>query len=46
MSKTKVKLSSSKNSNLFDFDEKTDYLVIGLFFLLLAFFLIGGFLLR
>lgn len=46
MPKTKVKLSSSKTSSLFLFDEKTDYLLIGLFFLLLAFFLLGGFFLR
>lgn len=46
MDKTKRKFDESKSTNLFVFEGKNDYLLIGLLFLFVAVFLFGGFFLR
>lgn len=46
MSKHEQKTPLPKNTNLFVFEGKNDFLIIGVIFLLLAFFLLGGFFLK
>lgn len=46
MSKHQQKIPSSKTASLFVFEGKNDFLIIGIVFLLLAFFLFGGFFLK
>ena len=40
------KIYSKKHTSLFIFEGKTDYLIIGLGFLLISFFLFGGFFMK
>jgi len=46
MSENKQKIPLLGKSSLFIFEGKTDYLLIGVFFFLLAFFLYSGFFLQ
>lgn len=46
MSKFEKKSSSLKSDSLFVFEGKSDSLIIGVVFLLLAFFLLGGLFLK
>lgn len=46
MSRFEKRSSSIKSESLFVFEGKSDSLIIGVVFLLLAFFLLGGFFLK
>jgi hypothetical protein len=46
MIRNRPRSSEEKTGSLFVFEGKNDYLIIGIVFLLLAFFILGGFLVK